>query len=213
MQRLAATASLALLLAACGAAPSRAPAAPVVPAGYAQHSLKQLMGDNLCADIPVRLDLPQEFVLQDVDADQHVWIDPADRERVLQKQLPQHAFVMAKISMNFGYQRDKGWFADGGGTEKGFIAYLEQQGYTDVHVKTGVVRGYPVMMFESTLSNGTHTTIIYVATLISTNTVFIYYRNPGAWTDQDVQRRDTLVQSLFAEDGVPGTPLGCPAGG
>lgn len=173
-------AALAVMLCAC-AAPIQRQVSREVPREFIERSIKELMQQNLAVDIPIQLKIPIEFTPYSPSPEKTVWAPSSDLRLIQSGRESERrdGYLVTQVSSNFGFDQKTSLFSDfRGNTELNLATQLEAMGFRDVSVRRSTVGGYPVMAVQSTLIGGRISFVLYVATLIDTNAVFIYYSPP-----------------------------------
>lgn len=188
------------------------------PVQFKTVSLDDLFGGppsgmNVDRYFPHDIDIPSIYTgHQNPDwAGEMIWSTDSDFERITQegKPLQEHGFFRVKVSMNFGYDAASKKFTDFQGMHESNIAEtFAKQGLQVTEVKRYTVNGFPILIIEGQQDETRKMRIVYVATKVETNVLFIYYVHPDPWSawDEEVWGRfkSTLLESpqLGKLDGV-----------
>lgn len=195
MMRPVLLATLVLLAAAPGAARAQeAEATRDLPFG-------EFTRGAFIRELPVHFRIPQDYVAISPDgrATRTYWTSRADSAAVAAD--PEHdmrdGFYSVTLSMNVGYDADADRFISNGSDETTMRAGFEAQGFTGVSLDRHLVNGYPVLIVEAE-KEGRHVMIAYVASLVDTNVVFVFYSHPTPFRALDGTRWDAFKQTLLA---------------
>ena len=140
-------------------------------------------------DLPLRFRLPAEFVAMPADSGVQVWWLSA-----------RDGFFSVTLSMNVGYDRARDVFFGGGegdGDETTMAAQYANAGVEDVAVERYDVNGIPVLFVEGR-QDGRHIASCYLAALIETNAVFLFYSHPTPFREIDGERWMEMKQAILS---------------
>lgn len=190
------------LLAATLLAMTSQPAHAQVPDGYREMSFGAFTRNGFVRELPVRFRVPEGYVALQVEGGgtRTYWTSPADSAAYAAD--PDHAyrdgFYSVDLSLNVGYDAENDIFFGSGVDESTFRAMMEAEGYTDVRLERHRVNGHPVLFTEAVNPAGRRARLVYVAALLDTNVVFVYYTHPQTFRELDQARWDELKRGILA---------------
>lgn len=128
--------------------------------------------------MPLSIELPSEYDYADqlkVPVTYAYWMRRQDMGRAAQGSLPSgNGYIYGKVSLDVGYDAATESFG-----EENIEAQLKQAGIEILNKKRYEVAGYPALNMEIRAPNGSLVCAMYVATLVSSNTLYIGYRPAG----------------------------------
>ncbi|HET6763714.1 MAG TPA: hypothetical protein VFH27_08575, partial [Longimicrobiaceae bacterium] len=156
-------------------------------------------------DLPLRFALPAAYIPVSTpgQVDRTLWMSRADS--VGQAADPEHAmkdgYYSVRLSMGVGYDRDRRQFMAQDMDARHMKAEYASQGFTNVSVERYEVNGYPVLFVEGDKA-GRHAMLVYVAALVDTNTLVIFYSEAHQPSATDRARRAALKQAILGSGRV-----------
>lgn len=164
-----------LALTGCSTAPVLPPTAPNVP--FKRLSIDAFY-DSAVVPLPLSIEIPAEYVHAPdlpVPLTYSYWMRPADVQQAAQGSLPaDNGYVYGKVSLDVAYDAARDSFGD-----EDLEAQLAAAGARLSGKKRHKVARYPTLVMQITASNGNVVCAMYIATLVSTNVLYIAYRPAG----------------------------------
>ncbi|HSU12801.1 hypothetical protein [Longimicrobium sp.] len=160
----------------------------------------------MAVDLPLRFRVPAGFVAVESGAARTWWMSDEDRVAVEADDslAPRDGFFSVTLSMNVGYDRARDLFFGGGagdGDETTMAADFARAGAEDVSVERYDVSGIPTLFVEGRQGER-RIAMCYLATLIDTNVVFIFYSHPTPFRDIDGRRWMEMKQRILSSGQV-----------
>lgn len=168
---------------------------------YRDLTFRELTGGSVAVDLPLRFGLPAGFVPVR-DGFQTWWMSEADRaahERD-DSPTPRDGFFSVALTLNVGYDAARGVFFGGGqgdGDEAAMAKQFTDAGVQDVRVERSDVNGVPVLFVEGRQGER-RVALCYLATLIETNVVFLFYSHPTPFREIDGRRWEEMRRGLLS---------------
>lgn len=185
----------ALLLAAV-------PAGAQEPEAMRDLTFGEYTRDAYIRELPVHFRIPDGYVPVSPDgrATRTYWTSRADS--AAQAADPEHAmrdgFYLVTISMNVGYDAENDrFFSSDESDETTMKTEFEAQGFTGVSVERHRVNGYPVLFVEAE-QGGRRAMLVYVASLVDTNTIMSFYTHPEPFRELDGTRWAAFKAAMLA---------------
>jgi len=156
---------------------------------------------------PLRFRLPAEFVAMPADGGvQCWWMSEEDRAAVERDDSvsPRDGFFSVTLTMNVGYDRARDVFFGGGeddGDETTMAAQYTKAGVEDVSVERYDVNGIPLLFVEGRQGDR-RIASCYLATLIETNVVFLFYSHPTPFREIDGERWMEMKDAILSSGAV-----------
>ena len=172
---------------------------------YHELSFREFTGGSVVVDLPLRLRVPAGFVAVR-DGFQTWWMseeDRAEHERDASS-TPRDGFFSVALTLNVGYDRARDVFFGGGpgeGDETTMAAGFRQAGVEDVAVERYDVNGVPVLFVEGRQEER-RIGMCYLATLIDTNAVFLFYSHPTPFREIDSLRWEEMKRAILSSEEV-----------
>jgi len=161
----------------------------------------ELTGGAIVVDLPLRFRLPTEYVAVPADGDVRTWWMVDDDAAAWDgDDPPRDGFFCVAISMNVGYDPFRGLFFGGGpddGDETTMAAEFARAGVEDVSVERWDVNRVPVLFVEGR-QDDRRIAMCYIATLIDTNVVFLFYSHPTPFREVDRLRWTEMKRAILA---------------
>jgi hypothetical protein len=171
--------------------------------GYRDVVFGELTRCAIAVELPLRFRLPGNFVaVSDESRLQTWWMSEEDRaeyERDPDVTI-RDGFFSVTISMNVGYDRGRDVFFGGGaedGDETTMAAEFARAGVRDVAVERYAVSGIPVLFVDG-WQGQRRVAMCYLATLIDTNVVHLFYSHPTPFREVDGQRWAEMKGALLS---------------
>jgi hypothetical protein len=168
--------------------------------GFRDLDFGELTGGGVAVELPLRFRVPAGFVAVR-DGFQTWWMSEHDRaghERD-PSSTPGDGFFSVTLSLNVGYDRARDVFFGGGegdGDETTMAAGFREAGVEDVAVERYDVNGVPVLFVEGR-QDGRRVAMCYLATLIDTNVVFLFYSHPTPFREVDGERWSEMKRGII----------------
>ncbi len=168
---------------------------------YRELSFREFTGGSVAVELPLRFRVPDGFVAVR-DGFQTWWMseqDRAEHERD-DSTTPGDGFFSVALTLNVGYDRARDVFFGGGageGDETTMAAGFRQAGVQDVSVERYDVNGIPVLFVEGR-QDDRRVAMCYVATLIDTNVVFLFYSHPTPYREIDGRRWEEMKSAIVS---------------
>ena len=149
-----------------------------IPESFVIAPLPNCFGRYICASSSVVSNIPPES--------SGAFPDPASS-----------GYFGATLSMVYGYDRKQDIFTDfKKNTEKTLAAGLQAQGATQVVVKRVETAGYPVLLLDMVMPDGTHFCNVFIALKVETNVLSIRYFPSKAWSERDATQWKTFIAAF-----------------
>ncbi|HEX6747514.1 MAG TPA: hypothetical protein VF092_09525 [Longimicrobium sp.] len=154
-------------------------------------------------ELPLRFRLPAGFVAMPADGGVQVWwMSEEDRAAVERDDSisPRDGFFSVTLSLNVGYDRTRDVFFGGGegdGDETTMAAQYARAGVEDVVVERYDANGIPVLFVEGRQGDR-RIASCYLATLIETNAIFLFYSHPTPFREIDGERWMAMKQAILS---------------
>ena len=175
--------------------------------GYSDVPFHELTRGGFVVDLPLRFRVPAEFVAVPAgDGVQTWWMgdeDPVAMEGD-DSPTPRDGFFSVTLSMNVGYDPFRSLFFGGGrgdGDETTMAAEFARAGAGDVSVERYDVNRVPVLFVEGRQEDR-RIAMCYIATLVDTNVVFIFYSHPTPFREIDGTRWVEMKQRILSSGQV-----------
>jgi hypothetical protein len=167
-------------------------------------SFKKFLDNRYMGNYPFEVTIPRIYKARNIgyDDSEIYWVTKADYK--LLKNDKAHSgdfgFFKTKITMNVGYDQSSGKFFSRSGEGIAIIAEAyNSDGFENMSGKRHDQKGVPLAVITGTHPEGGRTNMIYVATGIDTNVIFIYYRRSNEWSDADELIWNTFLDSLLSK--------------
>ncbi|HYH80730.1 MAG TPA: hypothetical protein VEX86_13085 [Longimicrobium sp.] len=166
-------------------------------------SFGELTSGNFIVDLPVRFRVPAGWVAVPGNYPAHTWwMSELDCVRHARDEscTPRDGFFSVTFSMNVGYDRSRNVFFGGGegdGDETTMAAGYARAGVENVAVERYDIAGIPVLFAEGR-QEGRRIALCYIATLIDTNVVFLFYSHPTPLRDIDGRRWEEMRRAILS---------------
>jgi hypothetical protein len=170
--------------------------------GFRDVAFGELTRGGVAVELPLRFRLPDGFVAAPADGVQTWWMSEEDRADVRRDDsvTPRDGFFSVTISMNVGYDRGRDLFFGGGpgdGDETSMVAEYVRAGVEDVMVERFDVNGIPVL-FVKGRQGDRRIAMCYLATLIDTNVVYLFYSHPTPFREVDGTRWMEMKRAILS---------------
>jgi len=166
-------------------------------------SFGELTNGTFIAELPLRFRVPAGWVAVPGSYPAHTWwMSELDCVRHARDEscTPRDGFFSVTFSMNVGYDHARNVFFGGGegdGDERTMAAGYTRAGVEDVVVERFDVAGVPVL-FVGGRQEGSRIALCYIATLIDTNVVFLFYSHPTPFRELDGRRWEEMRDAILS---------------
>jgi hypothetical protein len=167
----------------------------------------ELTRGAIAVELPLRFRLPADFgAVSDNSGLQTWWMSEVDRAAYeLDPDVTiRDGFFSVTISMNVGYDRGRDVFFGGGagdGDETTMATEFARAGVRDVAGERFDVNGIPVLFVEGRQGDR-RIAMCYLATLIDTNVVYLFYAHPTPFRELDGERWEEMKRGILASGPV-----------
>lgn len=177
-----------------------------VPAGYRELDFDAFTRGAYIRALPVRFRIPADYVavFDSNRTTRTYWASPADSARYAAdpEQELQDGFYSVTVSLNVGYDHETNQFFSSGGNEAALRRSYDESGFTDVSFERTMASGYPVLFVEAS-KDGRRGMIAYVASLVDTNVLFVFYNHGPVLRGVDRERWEVLKRGILSPVPVP----------
>lgn len=177
--------------------------------GFRDLTFGELTRGTIVVELPLRFRLPAGFVAVSDDGVQTWWMSEADAAGYARDAAfsPRDGFFSLTLSMNVGYDRARDRFFGGGpgdGDETTMAAEYASAGVEDVAVERYDVNGIPVLFVDGRQGDR-RIAMGYLATLIDTNVVYLFYSHPTPFREADGVRWAEMKRGILSSGPAGGT--------
>jgi hypothetical protein len=156
-----------------------------VPQDFVVTALPKTFGRYMCA--------PSNLVTQVLRETSGEFPDPGDT-----------GYFAGTLSMVYGYDRDKNIFTDfKKNTEKTLADGLQAAGAKQVSVRRADTAGYPVLLIDAVMPDGSHFCNVFIALKVETNVLSIRYFPSKGWSKRDAEQWKAFIDG-FGDSGGNG---------
>jgi hypothetical protein len=177
--------------------------ASVRPGGFRDVTFSELTRGEVAIGLPLRFRVPDGFVPVPTGESVHTWWMSAGDGAVHERDhdhTPRDGFFSVTVSMNVGYDSARGVFFGGGqgeGDETTMAEEFTRAGVEDVLVERYDIDRVPTLFVEGRPGDR-RIAMCYVATLIDTNVVFLFYSHPTPFREIDGRRWTEMKRGILS---------------
>jgi hypothetical protein len=170
-------------------------------ADFRDLAFGELTGGAVVVELPLRFRVPAGFVAVREDGGLRTWwMSEADRAAWERGEPPRDGFFSVALGLNAGYDRARDVFFGGGegeGDESTLAEEFAAAGFQDIAIGRHDVNGIPVLFVEGRREDR-RIAMCYLATLVDTNVVFIFYSHPAPFRDLDGRRWAEIKRAVLS---------------
>ena len=148
---------------------------------------------------PLKVKIPRIYKSWEIgyDVTQNLWATEEDYELLNSGKAHSgnYGFFISKLTLRVGYDYSSDQFFSGSDRGAASMAVvMEELGFSDITVERIDHLAVPMLQVDARSEDGVTSNVIYVATRIDTNVIFIYYRRADDWSEAD-----KLIWNIFRD--------------